>query len=67
MDADETMHLRTLRRLRERVMVLGATARATFGTAQYRRRKLEWLAALDELRAMEQADAEDRQKRDGDA
>lgn len=67
MDPDESMHLRTLRQLRERVARLGATARATVGTSQYMRRKREWLAALDELRAMEQADAEDREKKKGTA
>lgn len=67
MDPDEALHLRTLRQLRERVHVLGATARATVGTSQYMRRKREWLLALDELKRIEQADAEDRQKRLGQA
>lgn len=63
MDPDESLHLRTLRRLRGRVAVLGATARATVGTMQYPMRKREWLAALTELEEMERIDAEDREKR----
>ena len=67
MDPDESMHLRTLRRLRQRVSHLGATARATVGTVQYHRRRREWLAALAELEAIEQMDAEDREKMKGTA
>ena len=67
MSPDDTLHLRTLRELRERVVMLGNMARRMHGTSQYNFRRGQWLAAVDELKRMEEADAQDRLKRQGTA